>query len=300
MTHTPPRQDFGPVSVHFGQKNGKYPDGNQVIVRGTDTRAVLDAMMVSNFIGEEFDTADLVVMSHVHEDHMAGLHRLPGVPVHVHDDDLVAARSWEGLAAAFGYDPAAVPEIRAQFERDFFYAPQPDAIAYADGATWDLGGQRIRAFHAPGHTAGHCILLIEPAGVAFIADIDLTGFGPYYADASSTLAGFRRTLDLLPQIPAKVWITAHHRGVYTDREKMLADLDAYRAKLDEREQRLLALLADRPKSLDDLVAERLLYPPGYESPFVVMAETRTIAQHLDELIAQGRVRTEGQGLFRHG
>ena len=41
-------------------------------------------------------------------------------------------------------------------------------------------------FHMPGHTAGHTVLLVEPEGVAFIGDIDLTGFGPYYGDACSS------------------------------------------------------------------------------------------------------------------
>lgn len=31
-----------------------------------------------------------------------------------------------------------------------------------------------------GHTAGHSALLVAPKGVAFIGDIDLSGFGPYY------------------------------------------------------------------------------------------------------------------------
>lgn len=71
-----PRADFGPVTVFFGDKNGKYPDANQVIVTGKDVRAALDAPLVANRIGTAFDTADLVVLTHVHEDHMAGLHRL--------------------------------------------------------------------------------------------------------------------------------------------------------------------------------------------------------------------------------
>lgn len=293
------RHDFGRVSVFLGERNGKYPEGNQVLARGRDTRAALDTMLVANRIGPDFDAADLVVMSHVHEDHMAGLRRLADTPVHVHEADIEAARSWEGLAAAYGVtDAAALSEMRTQFERDFFYAPRPDAESYADGATWDLGGLRIRAFHTPGHTAGHCVLLIEPEGVAYIADIDLTGFGPYYADASSTLAGFRRSLALLPDIPAKVWVTAHHRGVYTDRATLLNDLAAYAAKIDEREQRLLAMLGDAPKTLAQLVEQRLLYPQNYDSPWVTSAETRTISQHLDELLADGRVRTEAPGVYR--
>ena len=36
MESPTPRAEFGPVSIYFGQKTGKYPDGNQVIVRGRE------------------------------------------------------------------------------------------------------------------------------------------------------------------------------------------------------------------------------------------------------------------------
>ncbi len=295
------RADFGRVSVFFGEKNGKYPDGNQVIVRGSDTRAALDTLLVSNTIGSEFDAADLVVMGHVHEDHMAGLHRLPDAPVYVHEADLEAARSWEGLLSAFGTtDQACFPEMLAKFQRDLFYAPRPDAQGYQDGASWNLGQVEVRALHMPGHTAGHCALLVEQEGVAFIGDIDLTGFGPYYGDASSSLSDFRRSLKHLPDIPAKVWVTAHHRGVYIDREHLLRDLAAYEAKLDEREQRILALLSKSPMTLAQLAEQRVLYPPSYQSPSVADIESRTISQHLAELISDGRVRTDEQGVYRRG
>lgn len=294
------RVDFGRVSVFFGEKNGKYPDGNQVLIRGSETRAAFDTPVVSNFIGPEFDATELVVMGHVHEDHMAGLHRLPRASVHVHKDDLPAVRSWHGMATAFGSTEAQASAILAKFERDFFYAPRPNARGYGDGACWDLGQTQIRAFHMPGHTAGHCVLLVEPEGVAFTGDIDLTGFGPYYGDAGSSLRDFRRSLARLPEIPAKVWITSHHRGVYTDRAHFLHDLAAYTARLDEREQRLLAWLRESPKTLEQLVQHRLLYPKGYEGLWVADAETRTISRHLDELLADGRVEVDERGVYRLG
>lgn len=293
-----PRADFGHVSVFFGEKNGKYPNGNQVIVRGSQARAALDAPIVANHIGPEFDCADLVILGHVHEDHMAGLHRLPHVPLHVHEADLGAARTWDGLIAAFGTtDPQNIAEMHKRFQRDFNYAPRPDAQGYTEGATWDLGGVTVQAFHMPGHTAGHCVLLMEPDGVAFIGDIDLTGFGPYYGDASSSLKEFRASLARLPEIPAKVWVTAHHRGVYTDRARFMDDLASYAAKLDARSERLLEMLASGARTLPELVAQRLLYPVGYDGLWVIDAETRTIRQHLAELIAAGRVRENDEGLF---
>ena len=297
---TIPRADFGRVTVFFGEKNGKYPDANQVIVRGSDTQAAFDTPVVANHIGPEFDRSELVILGHVHEDHMAALHRLPSAPVHVHEADLKAAQSWEGLRAAYGSDDSYASEMLARFQRDFFYAPRPDAVGYADGAVWELGGSRVRAFHAPGHTAGHCVLLVEPEAVAFIGDVDLSSFGPYYGDASSSLSDFRRTLARVAEIPAKVWVTSHHRGVYTDRAHFLRDLAAYTATLDKREQRLLGLLRESPRTLEQLVECRLLYPPGHQDLWVVDVETRSISRHLDEMLADGRVQVDGNGVYRPG
>lgn len=293
-----PRADFGRVTVFFGEKNGKYPDANQVIVRGTDTQVAFDTPITANHIGPEFESSDMVILGHVHEDHMAALHLLPGAQVHVHEADLAAAQSWEGLRAAYGSDESYVADMLARFKRDFFYAPRPDAIGYKDGAVWDLGQTRVRAFHLPGHTAGHCALLVEPEGVAFIGDIDLSGFGPYYGDASSSLADFRRSLKRVAEIPAKVWVTSHHRGVYTDREKFLGDLAAYTATLDARDKRLIDLLRESPKTLAQLVDCRLLYPPGHQDLWVVDAETRSISAHLAEMLDEGQVRVDENGVYR--
>ena len=90
---------FGRVAIHLGDKSGKYPDGNQVIVHGGDTRAAFDTPLVANRIGTEFDDVDLVILGHVHEDHMAGLHRVPKAKVQVHEADVAAAQSWAGLSA---------------------------------------------------------------------------------------------------------------------------------------------------------------------------------------------------------
>ncbi|HYF57718.1 MAG TPA: MBL fold metallo-hydrolase, partial [Burkholderiaceae bacterium] len=127
---------IGPVTVRFGEKNGKYPDGNQVIVRGADALAVFDTPRVANRLGAEIDDADLAILGHVHEDHMAGLHRLRRASVHVHEADVDAARSWEGMSRHYGYPPEVLGPMRAKIEREFHYAPRPDAIAYADGARW--------------------------------------------------------------------------------------------------------------------------------------------------------------------
>ena len=257
------------------------------------SHAVFDTSQVPNRIGEVLAAADLVILLHVHEDHMAGLHRLRHVPVHVHEADLAAAQSWEGLSRHYGYSPQALNALKIKIEAEFNYAPRPDAISYADGADWDLGGVRVRAVHMPGHTAGHCVLLVEPHGIAFIGDIDLSGFGPYYGDATSNLGQFRRSLGRLADLPVSVWITSHHKGVLTDRAAFVSALHAFAARIDEREARLLQMLAAGPRLLPDLVRQRLMYPPQHDDLWVDCAEERAITQHLDELLAAGRVVQDG-------
>jgi len=297
MNTPTPHAEFGPVTVYFGEKTGKYPDGNQVIVRGRDTTAAFDTPQVANRIGAALDTVDLVILGHVHEDHMAGLHRLPHAPVHVHEADLRAAQSWEGLSRHYGYPPSVLTPLKAKIETEFHYQPRPDAMAYTDGALWDLGGVRVRAVHLPGHTAGHCVLLVEPHGIAFIGDFDLSSFGPYYGDATSSLGAFRRSLARLEELPAQVWITSHHRGVLTDRGAFVSALHAFGARLDEREARLLQMLAAGPRTLAELVRQRLLYPPTHQELWIDQAEQRSIAQHLDELVATGRVQQDADSRF---
>ncbi len=299
MSPDVPCATFGPVTVFFGEKNGKYPDGNQVVVRGADALAAFDSPQVSQRIGAAFDAADLAILGHVHEDHMAGLRRIPRAAVHVHEADVDAARSWAGLSRHYGYPDAVLGPMRAKIEREFDYAPRPDALAYADGARWDLGGGvSVHAIHMPGHTRGHSVLLVEPVGVAFIGDIDLSGFGPYYGDATSDLGAFRRSLRRVAEVPARVWVTSHHKGVYTDRAAFEAALRAYEGTLATREETLLGMLGDDGRTLDELVATRLLYPRGHEEVWIDCAERRTIAQHLDELLAAGRVRRDDDGRWR--
>ena len=294
-----PSLRIGPVSVYLGEKSGKYPDGNQVLVRGRDALVAFDTPLVANRLGAELTDADLVILGHVHEDHIAGLHLLPRARVLAPQGDLDALRSWEGLARHYGYAASVLPQMKAKIERQFHYVARPDAEGYADGAVWELGGGvRVRALHMPGHTSGHSVLLVEPEAVAFIGDIDLSSFGPYYGDATSSLEAFRRTLRAVAQVPARVWITSHHKGLITERETFLALLAAFTAKLEAREQAIADHLASAgPSTLEALVAHRFVYPRGYQDVFIEDAERRTIAQHLASLAAAGRV-CEEAGRYR--
>ena len=77
-----------------------------------------------------------------------------------------------------------------------------------------------------------------------------------------------------------------HRGLVT------LDLDA-----DALAPRLLAYLADGPQTVAQLAARRILYPAGFELPYVDSAERRSVAQHLELLVEDGRVRALDEGRY---
>ena len=285
------RVELGAVTVYLGAKSGKYPDGNFVLVRGSDTVVAFDTPLVANRLVAELATVDLVVQGHAHEDHLTGLHLLPATPVQVHRADLAAVQSWDGMAKHYGYSQATLDTMKPAYERDFHYVERPDATAYDDGACWDLGGGvRIRAFHMPGHTSGHTVLLVEPDGIAFIGDIDLTGFGPYYGDATSSLAAFRKTLIDIEHLPARIWVTSHHKAVVRDRDQFLNLLHAFAGKIDARDDAIVAAIGTEPKRFEQIAKRRFLYPQDYAPGWVDEVERKTLAQHLDALVTGGRIR----------
>ncbi len=298
MGSTAEDQRYGGVLVMGGADGGKYPDGNSFLFEGSESRLLVDPSMTVHARGGAPVPVDGVLLSHVHEDHVPGLVHYPTLPVWVHRDDHPAMVSIDGLMDAYGYEG----ELRAHWQeevlRDFHYVGRPDAAPFEDGMQWDLGGGRtVTAIFLPGHTAGHCGFLVEPDGFFAIGDIDLTGFGPYYGDASSTLDGFRRSIARCREVDARWFGTFHHKGVIEGRATFLALLDDFEAVIDRREIAMLEHLAE-PRTLEDLVRHRFVYRPGVDLSFVDMVERRTAELHLAAFVAAGQVVEVEPGRYR--
>jgi glyoxylase-like metal-dependent hydrolase (beta-lactamase superfamily II) len=279
------------LTVLPGADSGRYPDGNSLLVEGTAASVVIDpSLSVADGTAGALDPnrVDRVLVSHCHEDHLAGLFRFPQAAVHVHAADRVGLASLDGLMQIYGMPPVMEQRWRAEVVTRFHYVPRPDAISYADGDVFDLGGVTIRVIHLPGHTRGHSGFFIEPDGVMFLADVDLTGFGPYYGDAWSSLDDFERTIERCRRIDARQYVTFHHKGIVQDRVEFLKLLDDYQAVIARREQAMVTFLAE-PRTLDEMVAHRFMYRPHVQLLFVDAVERRSAQLHLARLMARGTV-----------
>jgi glyoxylase-like metal-dependent hydrolase (beta-lactamase superfamily II) len=295
---TDPDRPLGPHVTLLGSPGGgKYPEGRSLLVAGREETVVIDPSLALVGRPGGAPAADRVLNSHCHEDHVAGNHLYPEAAWHLPQADLPGIVSLEGLMAIYGFEGAMRTEWSRVVVERFHFVPRADASAFADGDVFDLGGLRVRAVHAPGHTRGHCVFHIEPDDVLYLGDIDLSSFGPYYGDAWSSLEEFEQTLATVRTFDARWYATFHHVGVLAGRTAFVERLDRFAAVIARREAALLDFL-ECPRSLDDVVAHRFVYRPGDAVPYADAVERRSMSQHLARLVTAGRVEETAPGVFR--
>ncbi|CAM5671794.1 hypothetical protein STANM337S_07119 [Streptomyces tanashiensis] len=286
-------EKYDGVTVLVGAERGAYPYANSVLVRGTAETLVIDPSL--SLVGAA-PPADTVLVSHAHEDHVAGLGGYE-VPVRIHDGDLAALCSREVMATGYGLPPDATAHTDAILRDRFHVRDRTDATGFADGTVFDLGGRTVTVVHLPGHTAGHCGFLIEPDGFLYVADIDLTSFGPYYGDTGSSLADFEASMRRCREIDVRWYGTAHQRGVIEGASEFSARLEAFARVVERRDAALLAFL-DEPRTVEEIAGHRLVYRPDVEGSHVGPVERRTAVQHLERLIGAGLVMEVERERFR--
>lgn len=273
------------VTVLLGADGGRYPSGNSVLVRGSGETALIDPSVTVVERGVPIQV-DAVINSHAHEDHLAGNGTFPHARVHIHDDDLPGAQSVDGLMDVYGLAGEARSKFSQEVIEEFHFTPRPDAQGFSDGATFDLGGATIEAMHLPGHTRGHSGFAI--GNVFFLSDIDLTGFGPYYGDAWSSLEQFDDSLRKVRDVEADWYVTFHHKGIIEGRERFLELVDAFHAVIERRHAAMLDFLAE-PRTVAEMVSHRFVYRPHVEHTFADSVEERTAELHLNRMVDRGEV-----------
>ncbi|MET8967268.1 MBL fold metallo-hydrolase [Streptomyces hydrogenans] len=283
----------GGVTVLVGRERGAYPYARSVLVRGAAETLVIDPSL--SLVGAA-PPADVVLVSHAHEDHMAALGDYEA-PVHAHVRDLAAVRSRAVMVEGYGLPQEAAEHTDVMLRDRFRIQDRPEATGFEDGTVFDLGGRTVTVVHLPGHTAGHCGFLIEPDGFLHVADIDLTSFGPYYGDVGSSLTDFEASMRRCADVEARWYGTAHQKGVVEGAAAFAERLDAFAGVMAARDETLLAFLTE-PRAVEEIARRRLVYRAHVEGPHVLPVERRTAVRHLDRLVGAGRVAEVEPGRFR--
>ena len=292
-------RQIGCARILFGENNGKYPDANCVLVEGVTERVLLDTTPGLVQRGHEaVDPIDRILLTHCHEDHLAGNFLFPEAQVHLHEADHPGIVSLEAMLDIYGMEGPRRSRFAKVLTETFHFVPCPEAKCFREGDVFDLGGGvTIEVVHTPGHTPGHCALWIRPADILFLGDIDLSSFGPFYGDVWSSLEDFTVSLDKVAALEARYYLSSHHVGLLEGRDSFLERLGRYKAKLQDRESRMVEFLAE-PRSLDEIVAHRFVYRPGDKIDNAELVERTMMGQHIERLHCIGKVEEVEPGRYR--
>lgn len=292
---------LGAVKFLRGRRQGKYPYCHSLIV-DDGSLAVIDP-------GADKETCrrlardprlSAVIVSHFHEDHQKYLHFFPDRLIWAPAAETAAFGSMAGVFSLLGIqDPEYARYWQKTLVEAFHFRPRPTVQAFQDGTELRVGRTTLQVIHTPGHTPGHSCFFFPRESILYLADIDLTPFGPWYGDATSDINAFLASLERLQSLPADLYLCAHGQGIFEAREARGA-LQRFKQVIFDREAQLLDLL-DRPRPLADLVSRRLIYRKPLEPAFVYNhIEQQMISKHLQRLQAAGLVRLTEAGYVATG
>jgi glyoxylase-like metal-dependent hydrolase (beta-lactamase superfamily II) len=179
------------------------------------------------------------------------------------------------------------------------YCPATPDHLLGDEDEIPLGdGRSLRVIWTPGHTPGHCCLLLQPDGVLFVGDHLLPKITPHVGlqpgGPENPLGDFLASHERIQRVDARLVCPAHG-GVYEDhrrRARQLIDFHRVR-KLD-----MLEICRRGPHTAYEIALEAFAITP--DNRFQVMAATSETLAHLELLRREGRVlRDDADGLVRY-
>jgi glyoxylase-like metal-dependent hydrolase (beta-lactamase superfamily II) len=286
--------DFAKGSVKF-IRGGRYPHCNSVLVDDR-VRAIIDAASDESKLlaFKRQGRIDFLITSHAHEDHLVYNSLFPESTFWAHALDAPHFEDVKSLADCYGDMPPEIFQKWCDFcVTECHYVPRKADRYLEDGMIMDLGDTRMEVIHTPGHTEGHCGFYFPGEKILFTADLDLTRVGPYYADRTSDIEKTIRALERLKEIKAETYLTAHGKGIYEGNPEYI---DRYLKMIFDREARLIDLLRQGPKTLDQITSEGIICgkdPASLGVWDLTISERMMIAKHLDRLIRLEGVRKEG-------
>lgn len=208
-----------------GQNWGKYPSANCIYLK--------DFCLIDGGAENAWDLKpEIILNSHWHEDHISM--NSVARKVYAHELDAKAIESYEEFEKRY-----AIGEIVKLF---LSYYPKigfrrVDELI-GDGEILKFGEKEIEVIHTPGHSAGHCCFLIDNK-ILYLADIDLTSFGPWYGCLDCEVQDFLDSIDKLLKIAKSVEIAIPSHGEAVKGDNLEEKLLRYKEKIFERERKII-------------------------------------------------------------
>ncbi|HJZ85375.1 MAG TPA: MBL fold metallo-hydrolase [Polyangia bacterium] len=287
---------FGPVEIIAGEycQDWHMVRSCSLWIDSHSQRAIVDPAADESRLAVLVPSATLCINSHAHADHILFNPMFPHVPL------------FAPAADAHFYKPSDLEELgpdgdllvgsrvsrrRGQFVRT------PDRLL-GDGEQLAVGDVEIRVVGLPGHTPGMLGFHFPAQRLFYIADFDLTDFGPWYGNASSDPDRFFASARRIQAIDADFFLTAHEVGIVR-RDELEPLIARFLGHIGQRDEVILGFLQTGPRSLDELSQGGVAYARRAVagSPWNRLWERQHVRKHLSRLLARGAVGRTEQGHF---
>jgi glyoxylase-like metal-dependent hydrolase (beta-lactamase superfamily II) len=236
---------------------------------------------------------DIIINTHFHEDHILCNYRFPNAEVWIHTLDASAVRTLPGFLEHYGFSEFDGDAIGQAFIASIDLHASPVHREFADREVLDFGRTRLQVIHTPGHTPGHCAFYEEKSGLLFVADIDLSSFGPWYAHRCSDIDDFIKSIRCCAEIDPKI-VVSSHKGIITDNIK--GRLKAYEEVIYRKEEEIVQALKV-PSTVEELAAQQIIYGKNHTlDEFMMWFEKMAVLQHLKRLVKHNRA-AENEGRY---
>lgn len=274
-----------------GPNKGRYPFCHSLFL-DDDVKVLVDPACdpeVLKKIAEE-KRVEVILLSHYHEDHWTFMHLFPHAKIYIHEADAPPMTSIEALFDFYGmeWDSDEGQRYREQLGKFFHYTPKPPDKILQDGDVLEFGTTHVEVIHTPGHCPGHCCFYFKEQDVLFLADYDLTKFGPWYGDRLSDMDEFIESSKKVRYHRAYYKVCAHEVGVAEgDVEELWRH---YLGVIDLRQKLIEEALQEGPKSMEELIKERIIYRKAREpQSFFDFGERAHLTKHLEKMLQANKV-----------
>ncbi len=280
-----------------GEKDGRYPSSNARFI-DDDIKVLIDTGMGHKLAAElaKEKKIDLVLISHGHEDHIAYNYLFKDAKICCHKLDAPAVRSVAKLKELYGSPPGTELEKSLDsYLRDFFGLKDSRVdLEFENSHVFDLGSIKLNVIHTPGHSAGHCCFSVPSERLVFLADIDLSTFGPWYGCIDSDVDQFTKSIENIKEFDFEIAISSHKSITY-GRETIKKELDAYLNKIFEREKKLIDFLSEE-RTVQEIVPQAFIYGKLPEPKEIYeLLEKIMIEKHLERLARKNLVTRTNKG-----
>ncbi|MCY6381627.1 MBL fold metallo-hydrolase [Hoeflea prorocentri] len=214
-----------------------------------------------------------IMVSHTHRDHSPLARRLASET----GATIVAEGEHRSARPLF---TGEINPLKESADTEF----QPDVKA-GDGDIFQGDGWALRVINTPGHTANHAVFGLEDRDIVFSADHVMVWATSIVAPPDGSMADYMRSLDKMLERDDRMYLPGHG-GPVKEPTKFVRALRTHRKM---REAAVLDRLQKGDRHIDEMV--KAIYRDT--DPRLHRAAALSLLAHLEDLVARGRVETDG-------